>query len=77
MTAEERDRRYAETWKIAGPLLEEMRWKEARARTEAQKWEWANELQLTFADGWPKPPSPQSDHGLIEQQRLLRKLPRG
>lgn len=78
MIREERDRRrFAETWKRAGPLLEEMRWQEARARSESEKWEWANELQLASRDHWPTPQALPRVCGLIEQQRLFRKLTRG
>lgn len=77
MTAQERLRLFAATWETAGPLLEEFRWEEARGRTEAEKWEWANELQMTDLDSWPRPLQPDHDSGLLDQQRLFKQLPRG
>ena len=77
MTEPERIRLFAETWNRVGPMLEEFRWEEARARTEAEKWEWANDLQMTALDHWPRPAQPAHDSGFIDQQRLFQKLPRG
>lgn len=70
----ELQRAYVQAWKKYGPLLEEMRIEEARARSEAEKWEWANSVQMSQFDGWEKPPRLEQECGLIEQQRLFRKL---
>lgn len=74
MTDEERQKMkvWVETWKRAGPLLEAFRYQELRSYDHARNVEIIDgllEIGAQFA-------RPRSTSGLVEQQRLFRKLAR-
>ena len=62
--------RYIETWRVAGPLLEE----ERRARLRAMTDEEARETIAALFFGDVTPPGGRRESGLVEQQRLFRNL---
>jgi hypothetical protein len=67
---------YVRAWKKNGPLLEELRYDEARRMSDAQKWA-AVEAVQGFAELYPSPRPPAiepEEHGLVEQQRWFRRL---
>ena len=72
-TMDEREKndilRHIEAWRIAGEMLAEERGARLRAMTDA-------ECRSIIADIFSLPPAPPSERpsGLIEQQRLFRKL---
>jgi hypothetical protein len=75
--AQQRDyvRRLAEGWKAAN----EDQAAGARARSEAEKWAVADELQRmseSLTNRHHPPSADASGHGLVEQQRLFMKLAR-
>lgn len=74
----EQQRAYVQAWKKYGPLLEEMKADEARARTEAEKWADAQDVQLAGEDRALARRSPEDfeQHGLVIQQRYFMKLHR-
>jgi hypothetical protein len=72
MTPEERDqmKRWVDTWKRAGPLLERIREGEVRQANTADAFRAFNGMALLTAR--THPPKPIS--GLVEQQRWFSKL---
>ena len=76
----EQQRAYVQAWKKYGPVMEEMRAEEARARTEAEKWEDAQVVQLSGENITPERRLPENEnpeeHGLVIQQRFFMKLHR-
>ena len=74
----EQQRAYVQAWVKYGPEMERMKAEEARARTEAEKWEDAQVVQLSGENIVPERELPESpeDHGLVIQQRYFMKLHR-
>ena len=74
----EQQRAYVQAWVKYGPVMEQMKAEEARARTEAEKWEDAQVVQLSGENIVPERPLPESpeEHGLVIQQRYFMKLHR-
>jgi hypothetical protein len=69
-------KRWIETWREAGPLLEEIRQKELAAMTEDEARR-ASEALLSLADAeMYVPPDRRRSSGLVEQQRLFGRLRR-
>jgi len=63
-------RQWAETWKRAGPALEEIKRRELQAFDYAANQELVDAM-LRWACEYPRP---RASTGLIEQQRLFMKL---
>lgn len=63
---------WVETWKTAGPLLEQIKRDELRAMSEEEAGRIANELALAHAQVKGRPAASETS-GLIEQQRWFRK----
>ena len=74
----EQQRAYVQAWKQYGPVLEQIKVDEARARTEAEKWEDAQVVQLSGEGVVPELELPENpeEHGLVIQQRYFMKLHR-
>ena len=69
---------YVQAWKKYGPVMEQMKAQEARARAEAEKWEDAQVVQFSGEGVVPEyrlPENPE-EHGLVIQQRYFMKLHR-
>lgn len=74
----EQQRAYVQAWKQYGPVMAQMKVDEARARTEAEKWEDAQVVQLSAENVVPEHRLPENpeEHGLVIQQRYFMKLHR-
>ncbi|MGI8601690.1 MAG: hypothetical protein ACR2OZ_01690 [Verrucomicrobiales bacterium] len=72
MTDEEREltKRWVETWKRAGPLLQAIRDEEIRAAKTAD----AFTAFASLSEHWIRTNPPLPSSGLVEQQRWFRKL---
>ncbi len=69
-------KRWIETWRVAGPLLEKIRDEELAAMTEEQARTASDAvLSMTDYEHWIAPERRESS-GLIEQQRLFARLRR-
>ena len=71
MTASEREatRRRLQIWQEAQPLLEEQRWRELMALTDAQ----ALKLTESLLGRQGVVPAPRDTSGLVEQQALFQR----
>jgi hypothetical protein len=67
---QEAERRWVETWKVAGPELERIRAHELRAMTEEQAAALSEGLGFDPENVWV-PTERSESHGLVEQQRLF------
>lgn len=75
MTPSEREatRRRLRIWEEAGPLLEEQRWRELMALTDAQ----ALKLTQSLLGRQGIVRAPRDTSGLVEQQALFQRTRRG
>ena len=71
MTASEREatRRRLQIWREAEPLLEEQRWRELMALTDAQALQWTEALLGRRGIA----PASRDSSGLVEQQALFQR----
>ncbi len=65
-------KRHVANWKVAGELLDRLKWEELRALTEAQSAEQFAQLSTDMDAG--RSPERRDGAGLIEQQRWFRKF---
>ena len=76
----EQQRAYVQAWKKYGPVLEQMKADEARARTETEKWADAQIVQISGEGIVPEQrlsePEDPEENGLTIQQRYFMKLHR-
>ncbi|MEM1159101.1 MAG: hypothetical protein AAF649_13365 [Verrucomicrobiota bacterium] len=73
MTEEEKNRLLVETWKKAGPLLEEMKHQQLRSMTESESARIFDSLEVPVGSAYRSEERRQS-LGFIEQQRFFKKL---
>lgn len=65
----ESNRIFIESWKVAGPMLEQVRYRELRAQTEQRRAAAADDLFQIGAEL----ARPRKTSGLIELQKILQK----
>lgn len=66
------EQRWAAQWAETGNLLDDMRARELRALTDREALAIADELLSLAVPDWP--PAPPSSSGLVDFQRLLRRM---
>ena len=73
MTAAERDaaRRFVQQWKVAGPALDAIKWKELRAMNDQEACR-QSEAVMAVAGRWiEQNPDTTRPSGMLEQQRVF------
>ena len=73
MTDEEKNRLFVETWKKAGPALEELRKQELRTMSERDSARAFDSLEIPVGSAY-RSEERRLSLGFIEQQRLFKKL---